>query len=105
MSYKYSEQDLLNSLALGLGAAHAEDTPAGKRVKDAIDSDKWRPLENTDQALDVATVHKMTITIGEGAVCASYLDHVATDDTSKDMAAALRRAIVLVAAGAGEKQS
>jgi hypothetical protein len=105
MNISLTDADLVNAVAMGIGAAHAEGTPAGKRLKDALDRGDFNPMKNTDQALDVATVHKIQVNIAKGVVLASFLGHVATDDINTDSAAAVRRVIVLVSAGLGEQQS
>ena len=98
-----NDEKLLHAAALEAGFADiggGASNLMAKRVGDAIVAAPWNPLEGTEEALHLAAKLKMTITFGEGAVVVNRGDHSCVEDLSKGPAA-VRRAIVVVAAGVG----
>lgn len=61
----------------------------------------WNPLENTDEALALASMLGMSVTFGSGNVCVNKNNYAYLDGIGDGLNASLRRSIVRVAAHMG----
>lgn len=101
---RMSDRQRLHAAALEAGFASiggCNSLLMTKTVNGAVMPAPWNPLEDTEEALELAAKLKMSITFADGAVLVQRGDHQCVQDLSKGLPA-VRRAIVTIAAGVGD---
>jgi hypothetical protein len=96
MSMINSDRELvkLAARAAGIDSLSNDGVTFARKIGGAVIMDQWNPLENTDDALELAGFAQLTISFGNGSVCIGSGTYTLVEDTSKGFAEVTRRAIV-----------